>query len=167
MRTLHFLRLFLILLFQILSGNDIFFVSSKCLDDQKSLLLQLKDSLQYDSSLSTKLARWNDNTSECCNWDGVKCDLYGHVIALELDNELISSGVENSSALLSFEYLEKLNLAYNRFDVGIPVGIYNLVNLKYLNLSNAGFFGQIPMTLSRLTRLVTLDLSTLLHPLKI
>ncbi|KAH0736926.1 hypothetical protein KY290_035631 [Solanum tuberosum] len=162
MRTLHFLRLFLILLFQILSGNEIFFVSSKCLDDQKSLLLQLKDSLQYDSSLSTKLARWNDNTSECCNWDGVKCDLYGHVIALELDNELISSGVENSSALLSFEYLEKLNLAYNRFDVGI----YNLVNLKYLNLSNAGFFGQIPMTLSRLTRLVTLDLSTLLHPLK-
>nr|AAQ82053.1 verticillium wilt disease resistance protein precursor [Solanum torvum] len=171
MRFLHFLWLFLIPFFQILSGIEIFLVSSQCLDHQKSLLLKLNGTLQYDSSLSTKLARWNQNTSECCNWDGVTCDLSGHVIALELDNETISSGIENSSALFSLQYLEKLNLAYNRFSVGIPVGISNLTNLKYLNLSNAGFLGQIPMMLSRLTRLVTLDLSTLfpdaIHPLKL
>ncbi|KAG5583751.1 hypothetical protein H5410_044185 [Solanum commersonii] len=99
---------------------------------------------------------WRVETTTQVNVVIGKCDLYGLVIALELDNELISSGVENSSALLSLEYLEKLNLVYNRFDVGIPVGIYNLVNLKYLNLSNAGFFGQIPMTLSRLTRITEL-----------
>ncbi|KAG5584756.1 hypothetical protein H5410_045190, partial [Solanum commersonii] len=171
MTTLYFLWLFLIPLFQILSGYHIFLVSSQCLHDQKSLLLQLKGSLQYDSSFSNKLAKWNQKTSECCNWDGVTCDLSGHVIALELDNQTISGGIENSSSLFSLQYLEKLNLAYNRFSVGIPVGIGNLTNLKYLNLSNAGFVGQIPMMLSRLTRLVTLDLSTLFpdfdQPLKL
>ncbi|XP_055812696.1 receptor-like protein 7 [Solanum dulcamara] len=171
MKTLHFLWLFLIPFLQILSGYEIFLVSSQCLDHQKSLLLKLKGSLQYDSSFSTKLARWNQNTSECCNWDGVTCDLSGYVIALKLDNESIYSGIENSSALFSLQYLERLNLAYNRFNVGIPVGIDNLTNLKYLNLSNAGFVGQIPMMLSRLTKLVTLDLSTLfpdaIHPLKL
>ncbi|KAH0635818.1 hypothetical protein KY289_035733 [Solanum tuberosum] len=171
MTTLYFLWLFLIPLFQILSGYHIFLVSSQCLDDQKSLLLQLKGSLQYDSSFSKKLARWNQNTIECCNWDGVACDLSGHVIALELDYETISGGIENTSALFSLQYLERLNLAYNMFNVGIPVGIGNLTNLKYLNLSNAGFVGQIHMMLSRLTKLVTLDLSTLFpdldQPLKL
>ncbi|KAG5584766.1 hypothetical protein H5410_045200 [Solanum commersonii] len=158
-------------LLQILLGNEIFLVSSQCLDDQKSLLLQLKGSFQYDSTLSNKLARWNQNRTECCNWDGVTCDLSGHVIALELDNQTISSGIENASALFSLQYLERLNLAYNKFNVSIPVGIGNLTNLKYLNLSNAGFVGQIPMMLSSLTRLVTLDLSTLFpdfnQPLKL
>nr|AAY42203.1 verticillium wilt disease resistance protein [Solanum torvum] len=171
MTTLHFLWIFLIPLFQILSVIDILLVSSQCLDDQMSLLLQLKGSLQYDSSLSNKLAKWNHKTSECCIWDGVTCDPSGHVIALELDEETISSGIENSSALFSLQCLEKLNLAYNRFSVGIPVGISNLTNLKYLNLSNAGFLGQIPMVLPRLTKLVTLDLSTLfpdaIKPLKL
>ncbi|KAH0632803.1 hypothetical protein KY284_035589 [Solanum tuberosum] len=171
MTTLYFLWLFLIPLFQILSGYNIFLVSSQCLDDQKSLLLQLKGSLQYDSTLSNKLAKWNEKTSECCNWDGVTCDLSGHVIALVLDNETISSGLENSTALFSLQYLEELNLAYNRFSVGIPVGIGNLTNLKYLNLSNAGFVGQIHMMLSRLRKLVTLDLSTIFpdfdRPLKL
>ncbi|XP_027775251.1 receptor-like protein 35 [Solanum pennellii] len=171
MTTLYFLWLLLIPSFQILSGYHILLVSSQCLDDQKSLLLQLKGSFQYDSTLSNKLARWNHNTSECCNWNGVTCDLSGHVIALELDDEKISSGIENASALFSLQYLERLNLADNKFNVGIPVGIGNLTNLTYLNLSNAGFVGQIPMMLSRLTRLVTLDLSTLFpdfaQPLKL
>ncbi|KAG5584765.1 hypothetical protein H5410_045199, partial [Solanum commersonii] len=171
MTNLYFLWLFLIPLFQILSGYHIFLVSSQCLDDQKSLLLQLKGSFQYDSTLSNKLARWNQNRTECCNWDGVTCDLSGHVIALELDNQTISSGIENASALFSLQYLERLNLAYNMFNVSIPVGIGNLTNLKYLNLSNADFVGQIPMMLSRLTRLVTLDLSALFpdfsQPLKL
>ncbi|CAN4115885.1 unnamed protein product [Withania somnifera] len=171
MRILHFLWLFLITFWQILLGSEIFLGYSQCLDDQKALLLKLKGSLQYDSSLSNKLTHWNQTTRECCNWNGVTCDISGHVIALELDNETISGGIENSSALFSLQYLEKLNLAYNRFNVGVPIGIDNLTNLKYLNLSNAGFVGQIPKMLSRLTRLVTLDLSTLfpdvIKPLKL
>ncbi|CAI9779203.1 unnamed protein product [Fraxinus pennsylvanica] len=86
---------------------------------------------------------------------------------------------ENQSVLEALEvyvppglnYLERLNLAYNRFNnIQIPKGIYNLANLTYLNLSNAGFTGQIPFEVSRMTRLVTLDLSNLFpgkQPLKL
>ncbi|TYI44832.1 hypothetical protein ES332_A01G266400v1 [Gossypium tomentosum] len=40
-----------------------------------------------------------------------------------------------------------------------PTIFDKLENLRYLNLSEAGFTGQIPIGISRLTRLVTLDLS--------
>lgn len=42
----------------------------------------------------------------------------------------------------------------------IPSGLGNLTNLTYLNISNAGFAGQIPVEISGMTSLVTLDLSS-------
>ncbi|CAA2966778.1 receptor-like protein 12 [Olea europaea var. sylvestris] len=138
-------------------------VSGQCLDDQRSLLIQFKNSIIFDPTLSVKLVTWN-RSEDCCTWKGIACDSSGHVISLELDQESISGGIENSTSLLGFQYLEKLNLAYNRlYDIQIPKGIYNLANLTYLNLSNAGFVGQIPIEVSRMTRLVTLDLSTFRH----
>jgi len=50
------------------------------------------NSFTFDSSKSTKLVRWNLNTN-CCLWLGVSCDQEGHVLVLELDNEVITSGV--------------------------------------------------------------------------
>jgi hypothetical protein len=51
-------------------------------------------------------------------------------------------------------------LAYNDFNSShIPSKFDKLANLSYLNLSNAGLAGQIPIVISRLTRLVTHDLS--------
>ncbi|CAJ1948532.1 unnamed protein product [Sphenostylis stenocarpa] len=41
----------------------------------------------------------------------------------------------------------------------IPSELFKLNNLRYLNLSNGGFEGQIPPEISHLRRLVTLDLS--------
>ncbi|KAL0333178.1 UNVERIFIED_CONTAM: Receptor-like protein 33 [Sesamum angustifolium] len=98
-------------------------VSGQCLNDQSSLLLQLKSSLQFNLSSSTKLVHWNQNF-DCCNWDG-------------------------------------LNLASNSFNgIQIPKGLQNLTNLAYLNLSNAGFGGQVPVELSEMRSLVSLDLSS-------
>ncbi|XP_019187054.1 PREDICTED: receptor-like protein 12 [Ipomoea nil] len=151
---------FLVCLLQIIFGIDILVVSGQCQSDQRSMLLQLKSSLKFDSTVSTKLARWNQ-CGECCVWPGVECDTSGRVTGLILDNETITGGIENSRALLSLQYLERLNLAFNSFNsIPIPVQIYKLTNLTYLNLSNAGFGGQIPNGISRLKRLVTLDLST-------
>ncbi|ONI03781.1 hypothetical protein PRUPE_6G281500 [Prunus persica] len=63
------------------------------------------------------------------------------------------------------KYIENLNLAYNNFNnTQIPSKFDKLNNLGYLNLSNAGFVGQIPIEIAHLTRLVTLDLSTLYFP---
>ncbi|KAH6798256.1 hypothetical protein C2S52_022810 [Perilla frutescens var. hirtella] len=136
--------------------------SGQCRADQSSLLLQLKSSLVFDSTSSTKLVNWNQR-DDCCNWDGVDCDGAGHVISLNLENETISGGIENSTALFGLQYLEKLNLAYNLFSstTQIPKGLQNLTSLASLNLSNAGFGGQVPIEVSNLRSLNILDLSTL------
>ncbi|KAL0450991.1 UNVERIFIED_CONTAM: Receptor-like protein 6 [Sesamum latifolium] len=145
-------------------------VFSQCLEDQKSLLLGLKNTLIFDYSASRKLVRWNQ-TTDCCSWDGVECDVTGHVISLLLDEEIISGGIESSEDLFRLGYLQKLNLAFNSFDsIQIPKGLQNLTNLTHLNLSNAGFGGQIPNEILRLKSLVSLDLSSFfagISPLKL
>ena len=83
----------------------------------------------------------------------------GQVIGLDLCEEFISGGLNNSS-LFKLQYLQNLNLAYNDFNSSIPLEFDKLKNLRCLNLSNAGFHGQIPAQISHLTNLTTLDLST-------
>ncbi|CAI9782359.1 unnamed protein product [Fraxinus pennsylvanica] len=134
---------------------------SLCLEDQKILLLKLKDEFLFNSSASRKLVRWNEN-EDCCSWNGVGCDTAGHVISLELENESIIAGFENSTSLFTLQHLEKLNLAFNDFrNIQIPRRLYNLTHLTHLNLSEAGLVGQIPCELSSMKRLVSLDLSNL------
>ncbi|KAL1542449.1 receptor-like protein 7 isoform X1 [Salvia divinorum] len=153
----------MLLFISILVSSFIFTTHSynnKCLRHQEILLLQLKDELIFNSSLSTKLVRWNES-GECCKWHGVECDASGYVVSLQLDGEAISGGVGDSSSLFRFKYLQKLNLAYNDFGYThhIPKGIGNLTYLTHLNLSNAGFVGQVPSEISSLTRLASLDIS--------
>ncbi|KAL7136193.1 hypothetical protein ABFS83_10G013000 [Erythranthe nasuta] len=125
---------------------------------EKQLLLQLKNSLTYDSSLSTKLATWHESTNHC-QWIGVKCDNQNRVSVLDLSNESISGGINNN--LFMLVHLQTLNLAQNTFNsIELPLGFGKLAELRYLNLSNSGFSGQIPLDFSNLTRLVTLDLSS-------
>ncbi|GAU16165.1 hypothetical protein TSUD_297950 [Trifolium subterraneum] len=108
--------------------------SAKCLVDQQPLLLQLKNNLTFKPQSSTKLKLWNQSTA-CCSWSGITCDKEGHVIGLDLSKESITGGFDNSR---KFSKLE---------------------NLTYLNLSDARFVGQIPIEISQLKRLVTLDIS--------
>ncbi|XP_030927606.1 receptor-like protein 7 [Quercus lobata] len=137
----------------------IYVVSGQCLHDQRDLLIGLKTSLIFNNNSSKKLVHWNESPN-CCLWEGVTCSEEGCVIGLNLFNESISGGLDNSS-LFSLLDLESLNLAYNNFSNSeIPQEFGNLTNLSCLNLSNAGFAGQIPSEISNLNRLVTLDLST-------
>ncbi|KAH8484621.1 hypothetical protein H0E87_026393 [Populus deltoides] len=139
-------------------------VSGRCQSDQQSLLLQLKNSLVFDQSLSAKLVKWN-STSDCCDWPGITCDEgSGRVISLDLSFELITGGLDDSSGLFSLQFLQSLNLSFNIFSTALPVGFANLTDLISLNLSSAGFTGQIPIEISKLTRLVSLDLSTNCFP---
>ncbi|KAL7095271.1 hypothetical protein ACP275_10G013200 [Erythranthe tilingii] len=120
---------------------------------EKQLLLQLKNSLTYDSSLSTKLATWHESTDHC-QWIGVKCDNQSRVSVLDLSNESISGGINNNSTsnLFRLVHLQTLNLAQNTFNsIELPLGFGKLAELRYLNLSNSGFSGQIPLDLSNLT----------------
>ncbi|XP_042939436.1 receptor-like protein 6 [Carya illinoinensis] len=132
-------------------------VCGKCPTNQKALLLQLKNSLIFDSASSTKLVHWNKSI-DCCSWEGVTCNK-GCVIGLDLSNDSISCSLDNSSSLFKLRYLQNLNLASNDFNSSeIPSEFNKLSNLVYLNLSHAGFQGQIPSTISHLKRLVSLDL---------
>ncbi|XP_074282431.1 receptor-like protein 7 [Silene latifolia] len=148
-------------------------VSSVCLDDQRSLLLELKKGLQYNISESLKLATWNQN-SDCCRWNGVQCNSStGHVIGLDLSGESISKNIDGFHSLFRLQSLQSLNLANNTYNgTEFPTGFGKLTGLTYLNLSEAGFSGQIPIEISRLVNLVTLDLSASsylfeLNPLKL
>ncbi|KAL5072937.1 hypothetical protein RYX36_011921 [Vicia faba] len=134
--------------------------SAKCLHDQQSLLLQLKNNLTFYPQSSTKLIFWNASI-DCCDWIGVNCDNKGFVIGLDLSEESISGGFDTASSLFSLQRLQKLNLAVNNFNSVIPSGFDKLEMLNYLNLSHASFVGQIPIEISQLTRLVTLDISSL------
>ncbi|KAG2686058.1 hypothetical protein I3760_10G158200 [Carya illinoinensis] len=164
MRIPFFLSIFLIPICSILPGFSIFLVSGQCLNHQKDLLLKLNNSLDFDLASSTRLRHWNQS-SDCCQWQGVHCSSEGRVTGLDLSNESISGGLHNSSSLFSLQYLQNLSLAYNKFNYSqFPSGFNKLTNLRHLNLSNAGFAGQIPIELSRLRRLVILDLSTLYFP---
>ncbi|XP_042014935.1 receptor-like protein 35 [Salvia splendens] len=155
----------LLLLIYIITSSFIFTTHSynhKCLRHQEIMLLQLKDELIFDSSRSTKLARWNES-GECCKWHGVECDASGYVVSLQLNDEAIYGGIGDSSSLFKFKYLQKLNLADNHFDSDtdpIPRGIGNLTYLTHLNLSYAGYGGQVPSEISSLTRLASLDISS-------
>ncbi|RZC63747.1 hypothetical protein C5167_025534 [Papaver somniferum] len=172
MRLLSFTTsvFFLVFLFLLELNRSNIWVHGQCLNDQKSLLLLLNQSLIRFSSLSpsitsvpSKRGSWLSNTDCCKSWGGVGCDGSGHVISLNLSGEYISGGLNSTSSLFKLQHLESLNLAYNSFfSTVIPSGFDKLANLTYLNLSNSGFIGQIPIELSRMTRLVTLDLSTFL-----
>ena len=163
MRNPLFSWLFSMLICSLQLSFCIFVASGQCLGDQQSLLLQLKNSLAFSSDLSTKLVYWNQSV-DCCLWEGVNC-AEGRVIGLDLTNESISGELDNLSSLFNLSYLQSLNLAYNNFNSSqISSEFDKLTNLSYLNLSNAGFDGQIPMAISRLTRLVTLDLSAVYFP---
>ncbi|RXH81877.1 hypothetical protein DVH24_036218 [Malus domestica] len=163
MRIPLFSWLFLIPFYYFSLSINIFLVSGQCPGDQKSLLLQLKNSLAFDPAASKKLVKWK-NGSDYCSWEGVSCK-NGCVSNLDLSSEAISGGLDNSSSLFGLKSIENLNLAYNNFNyTQIPSEFKQLTRLSNLNLSNAGFAGQVPIEISHLTRLVTLDLSTFYFP---
>ncbi|KAK8512161.1 hypothetical protein V6N13_097172 [Hibiscus sabdariffa] len=133
-------------------------VSGQCQSDQGRLLLELKGSFSSNSTSSGKLGTW-DQTTDCCSWSGVTCDAAGLVIGLDLSNQSIAGVMNDSSSLFRLEHLQRLDLAYNRLMPVFPSAFDILENLSYLNLSNAGFTGQIPAAISSMTKLVSLDLS--------
>lgn len=135
---------------------------SQCIEDQQLSLLHFKKSLVFNHSISTKLVSWNAS-NDCCSWVGVTCSRNGRVLGLDISSEHITAGISNSSSLFHLHYLQRVNLADNRLgrdSQSIPSAIGKLLNLRYLNLADSGYQGQIPIEISHLRRLVVLDLSS-------
>ena len=107
-----------------------------------------------------KTMSWNEST-DCCNWDGVTCDmLTGHVIGLDLSCSKLNGTIHQNSSLFQLHHLQTLNLAFNFFNWSvIPSDIGRLTDLRQLNLSGSSFNSKIPAEISYLSNLVSLDLS--------
>ncbi|KAK2639681.1 hypothetical protein Ddye_027476 [Dipteronia dyeriana] len=156
-----------------------------CVQSERKALLSFKQGLSYDPS--NRLASWGGD-GDCCRWAGVVCDNFtGHVIQLRLRNphleyftdyeeepyassativavyeayERSMLGGKINPSLLDLKHLIYLDLSGNHFDGhDIPEFLGSIENLRYLNLSNAGFSGMIPQQLGNLSSLQNLDLN--------
>ncbi|XP_015883663.2 receptor-like protein 7 [Ziziphus jujuba] len=156
-----------LLVLHIVVHKNITFVQSFCHDNERSSLLQFKESfLIYKSGslCDPKVLQWKSlgvNTSNCCSWDGVQCDEEtGYVIGLDISSSCLFGSINSNSTLFNLVHLQRLNLAGNNFNYSqIPTAVGKLSGLTYLNLSSSSFRGQIPIEISHLFKLSQLDLS--------
>ncbi|KAK7349818.1 hypothetical protein VNO77_07537 [Canavalia gladiata] len=134
------------------------FVSSKCREDQKSLLLQFKNKLTFDPESSGIVKSWNQSIG-CCDWEGVTCDEDGQVIGLELIYESISGGLDNSSTLFSLQHLSYISLDGNNLSSTVPEAFANFKNLEVLSLADCNLIGMFPEKIFQMPTLSLIDIS--------
>ncbi|KAK7261046.1 hypothetical protein RIF29_27349 [Crotalaria pallida] len=88
------------------------------------------------TNVSSKTTSWNKN-SDCCEWDGVTCDtMSGHVIGLDLSCSMLQGQFHPNTTLFHLTHLQRLNLTLNHFHGDIPSSISHLSKLISLDLSN-------------------------------
>lgn len=127
-----------------------------CHPHQAEALLQLKSSF-----VNSKLSSWKPST-DCCHWEGITCDTSsGQVTALDLSYYNLQSPGGLDPAVFNLTFLRNLSLARNDFNRTVlpSFGFQRLTKLLRLDLSEAGFFGQIPIGIAHLKNLRALDLS--------
>ncbi|TXG67664.1 hypothetical protein EZV62_008939 [Acer yangbiense] len=142
-----------------------------CSQDESSALLCFKQLFSFSNSSSSfcsglqpdypKMKYWKEDTN-CCSWEGVTCDrVTGHVISLDLSCSWLHGTISSNSSLFLLSHLQKLNLAYNFFDLSqIPSDFIRFPSLTHLNLTSSSFSGQVPLEISHLSKLISLDLSS-------
>ncbi|KAL3501989.1 hypothetical protein ACH5RR_036438 [Cinchona calisaya] len=148
--------------------------NTSCIESERKALLEFRQSL---IDKSNRLSSWSGK--DCCSWEGVGCsESTGHVVKLDLHNHfpfdpsrdfydpsyaenysLTCLGGQMNPSLLNLEHLHYLDLSMNNFsEIPIPTFLGSLRNLRYLDLSSAGFEGLVPNDLGNLSRLKYLHL---------
>ncbi|XP_039132804.1 receptor-like protein EIX2 isoform X2 [Dioscorea cayenensis subsp. rotundata] len=144
-----------------------------CKEGERKALLNFKAGLKDPGG---RLSSWIDQ--DCCIWRGVQCDdQTGHVVQLDLGNKIPLhdmfqygrrsqplKGDHINPALLGLKHLQYLDLSMNFFGgIQIPAFLGSFQQLRYLDLSCAGFSGVVPHQLGNLSSLQYLDLSNVFY----
>ncbi|CAH8362310.1 unnamed protein product, partial [Eruca vesicaria subsp. sativa] len=140
-----------------------------CVENERKALLELKKyliSISIEGDPDYVLPTWSKDTqSDCCSWEGVKCNLTSTRVT-EIAFEALSlkySSLLNLSLLHPFEDVRCLNLPRNGFyglfdDVEGYKSLGRLRNLEILDLSLNYFNNSIFPFLNAATSLTTLSL---------
>lgn len=122
---------------------------------QKDALLVVKGSLGSGPFFNN----WTDAT-DCCQWNGVACNVDGMVTGITFITSDTSVG-RIPDNLAEFRALENLHigLILPNIDGPIPDGIKSLANLRTLMIRGTKLGGQVPPALGQIPNLRFLDLS--------
>nr|GLL45326.1 receptor-like protein 12 [Ipomoea trifida] len=129
-----------------------------CLPDQKSVLLQIRTEITYNSSESTKLVLW-DEGADCCRWPGLSCNDAGYITSLDLSDDYSITGGFNVSLLYKLPSLSVIRLDWVYFSAPFPDFFKDFTNLTVLSLIGCNFSGTVPHKVFQVPTLQTIDLS--------
>ncbi|XP_034683385.1 receptor-like protein kinase HSL1 [Vitis riparia] len=129
---------------------SIFQVISQNLDDERSILLDVKQQLGNPPSLQS----WNSSSSPC-DWPEITCT-DNTVTAISLHNKTIREKIP--ATICDLKNLIVLDVSNNYIPGEFP-DILNCSKLEYLLLLQNSFVGPIPADIDRLSRLRYLDLT--------
>ncbi|PON67105.1 Tyrosine-protein kinase [Parasponia andersonii] len=142
-------------------ASSMFFIAVSATDLYSEALLSLKSEIidEYDS-----LSDWSlpsgvipSEKISVCSWSGVTCDTNSTtVVALDLSAKSLGGAISGEQFRV-FTTLVNLNLSYNSFSGQLPLGIFNLTNLRSLDISRNNFSGHFRSGISSLRNLVVLD----------
>ncbi|KAG4161176.1 hypothetical protein ERO13_D01G042166v2 [Gossypium hirsutum] len=162
------LLLYFLLFFLFITCNSSTLPLSSCPHDQSFALTQFSNSFSIDCPFfnpwctvsRAKTISWKEGTN-CCLWDGVKCDTETrNVIALDLSCNCLVGPFPSNSTLFLLRHLRQLNLARNDFRFSPMASQFGqLTNLTHLNIYGSLFQGNIPLEISHLSKLLSLNLS--------
>ncbi|KNA09612.1 hypothetical protein SOVF_152030 [Spinacia oleracea] len=110
-------------------------------DDQQSLL-------RFSDSVSSSLGPLNwSSDSDCCSWEGIRCDGTGRVIRLSLSKRGLTGNI--SSSFESLTSLSYLNISHNSLSGFLPKGLFSSLNsLEIIDVSSNRLDGNFSTSFS-------------------
>ncbi|CAK9315675.1 unnamed protein product [Citrullus colocynthis] len=113
--------------------------------DELHPLLDLKSALSNNSTFSSSLVfnSWIKGNGVCSSFHGIVCDSNGFVVEINLSAHNLS-GILPFDSICSLQSLEKLSFGSNFLYGKVSDGLRNCSKLKYLDLGQNVFSGEVP-----------------------